>query len=153
MTSTCTLSKAAMVGAFVLCCGTPFAHAATGQKLTRMSCDLPEATMDGGRSTETAFVLWGASVAPLTQRPSLRLRGGDSQNRQSSRSHSPPRVLSDSELSGLALFELGGSVGVEKICTQDLGADRKNGVSLDGVRSSDGLDRARRFKLSRTVEI
>ena len=156
MTSmTSTLSKAAMVGAFVLCCGTPFAQATTGQKLTRVSCDMPEPT-DVARSrstTETlAFALCGASVAPLTRGLSLRLRGGDAQqNRQSSRSHSPPRSCeSFSELvTSFGSFE---QLVVEKVFAQDFTAERKNGGSVE-VLSFDRLNNARRYKLSRTVEI
>jgi hypothetical protein len=144
---TSTLSKAAMVGAFVLCCGTPFAHATTNQKLSRMSCDMPEPTdVAGSRSTETlafANAMWGASVAPLTQRPSLHLRGGDAQNRQSPRS--PPRSCES-----FSSFDL----GVEKIFAYDFGTESKNGgiKSSDDLLSLDGVNRARRYKLSRTVE-
>jgi len=151
---TSTLSKAAMVGAFVLCCGMPFAQAITGQKLTRVTCDLPEFT-DVARSrgtTETlAFALWGASVAPLTRRLSLRLRGGEAQqNRQSSRSHSPPRSCeSFSELA--TSFGSLEQLGVKNLA-QDFVAERKNGSS-DEMLNSDRLNNARRYKLSRTVEI
>ncbi|KAJ1489646.1 hypothetical protein T484DRAFT_1936711 [Baffinella frigidus] len=107
------------------------------------------------RRTGTVF---GGSAAILPHRPSLRLRGGDAMNRQSPRSHAPPRSFENFSFENFSEpaeafgpFEL----GVEPICPKDFGAGRQKGGTRphNDLRSSDRLNRARRYKLSRTVEI